>query len=63
MDDPVLFEITAPAPGADPVKCDHCPATLLASMDMLRVRGWIAYDGTSFSGATLKVRICPACRA
>jgi hypothetical protein len=63
MDNAALFDIPAPDPDAAPQKCDLCPASLVASVDSLRVRGWSAYDGTSFTGKPLIVRICPACRA
>lgn len=42
--------------------CDKCQTKTLASKNGLRVRGWMAYDGTSFSGKPLNVRICPDCR-
>jgi hypothetical protein len=42
--------------------CDRCLTGAVASDDGLRVLGWQVYDGTSFTGAELKVRICPACR-
>jgi hypothetical protein len=42
--------------------CDLCIARAHASDDELRVRGWQVYDGTSFTGKPLNVRICPACR-
>lgn len=58
-----MFDIAEPEPGATDQKCDLCPATVVASTDGLRARGWQAYDGTSFTGKKLAVRICPACRA
>lgn len=63
MTTPALFDIPDPDPGAVPQKCDLCPAALTASIDGLRARGWNAYNGTSFTGKTLAVRICPSCRA
>jgi hypothetical protein len=62
MTDPALFEMTAPEPPPDPTRCDHCPTTATATMDGLRVKGWVAYNGRSFTGAKLTVRMCPACR-
>ena len=46
----------------EPQKCDWCPAAVTASLVGLRARCWVAYDGTSFTGKPLKVRLCPACR-
>lgn len=58
---PPLFDAPEPKSGAEQT-CDRCPATIAATIDGLRVRGWIAYDGTSFTNKPLTVRICPACR-
>lgn len=63
MTEPTLFDLADADPGAAPQKCDLCPVTLTASLDGLRTRGWTAYDGTSFTGKALTVRICPACQA
>lgn len=59
-----MSEPLFPAPAEELAEhaCDRCVATVAASLDGLRVRGWIAYDGRSFTGKTLKVRICPACQ-
>jgi hypothetical protein len=61
MNDPSLFDLCAPQPGT-PQQCGSCTASVAATMDDMRVRGWIAYDGTSLTGQALAVRICPACR-
>lgn len=63
MTTPALFDVPDPDPGAVEQKCDLCPTTLTASIDGLRARGWTAYDGTSFTGKALTVRICPNDRA
>jgi hypothetical protein len=60
IDTPPLFAI--PADLGEPQRCDRCPAAVTASIDGIRARGWVAYDGTSFTGAPLNVRLCPACR-
>lgn len=57
-----LFEIADPDPCREHQACDRCLTGAWASNDALRVRGWQVYDGTSFTGKPLKVRICPACR-
>lgn len=62
MTGPALFDLDPPDPGAEPQTCDLCPATATASIDGLRAGGWAAYDGRSFTGKPLTVRICPACR-
>lgn len=59
---PALFDLADPDPGATEQKCDTCPTALTASADGLRARGWVAYDGSSFTGKKLRVRLCPACR-
>ena len=56
-----LFETPLPDPDQERQGCDRCPAAVVASVDGLRVRGWIAFDGVSLTGKPLKVRICPAC--
>lgn len=61
MSDPALFDLTAPEPDSAQ-QCDVCFTARTATVDTLRVSGWIAYDGTSFTGRPLNVRICPACR-
>lgn len=43
-------------------RCNRCPATVTASLDMLRGLGWVVFDGLSLSDAVLKVRICPGCK-
>lgn len=62
MSTPALFD-PPPETGAEAQTCDFCAATVEASIDGLRVRGWQAYDGVSFTGKKLTVRICPDCRA
>lgn len=62
MTTPPLFDPPAPASPAPEQKCDTCPLTLAATIDSLRVRGWVAYNGTSFTGKQLTVRLCPDCR-
>lgn len=59
MDEP-LFE--ACEPSGEVQDCARCGAEVCASLDGLRAAGWIAYDGKSWTGKTLHVRICPACR-
>jgi hypothetical protein len=59
---PPLFDMADPDPGAASQKCDLCESRDTASTDGLRARGWVAYNGASFTGKTLAVRLCPACR-
>jgi hypothetical protein len=61
MTEPPLFDLITSQPD-DVQQCDRCAATRTATIDTLRVGGWIAYNGTSFTGKTLAVRICPDCR-
>lgn len=42
--------------------CDMCLTGAWCSIDALRVRGWLVYDGKSQTGKELHVRICPACQ-
>jgi len=42
--------------------CDQCGVESTLTFDGLRVAGWQAYDGTSFTGQPLKVRRCPRCQ-
>lgn len=62
MNTPAMFEVPPPV-GDELVKCDRCPVAIVATLDGLRARDWVAYNGTSFTGAPLNVRICPDCRA
>jgi hypothetical protein len=57
-----LFEMAEPDPGRKHQACDWCLIGAWASDDRLRVRGWHVYDGTSFTGRPMHVRICPACQ-
>lgn len=57
-----LFELAADDPGRQHQACDRCLAGAWASDDALRVRGWAVYDGTSFTGEPLNVRVCPDCQ-
>lgn len=56
-----LFEAVGDL-GREHQACDRCLIAAWASKDALRVRGWVVYDGTSFTGKPLNVRLCPACR-
>jgi len=56
-----LFPIEHPQP-ARPQLCDRCLTAAELTDDGLRVLGWIVYDGRSFTGKELHVRICPACK-
>lgn len=58
--DSALFAVDPPQGEAQ--ACDRCSVTAWASIDGLRVIGWIAYDGTSHSGKALRVRVCPSCQ-
>lgn len=60
--DRVLFDEIPLDPAAYRQSCDRCQIVARASDDSLRVRGWQVYDGTSFTGQPLNVRICPACQ-
>jgi hypothetical protein len=57
-----LFEIEHADPKREHQDCDRCLTGAWASVDALRVRGWLAYNGTSFTGKPLNVRVCPACQ-
>ena len=57
-----LFDVPDPDPDRKPQACDQCLMLTEASDDGLRVRGWVAYNGTSWTGRRLRVRICPACQ-
>ncbi len=57
-----LFEVAESDPGRKHQACDKCLIGAWASDDRLRVRGWIAYDGTSVTSKELHIRICPACQ-
>lgn len=59
MEEPPLFDVTVGT--GKPQTCDHCSTGTTETLDGLRVRGWVAYDGTSFTGKPLIVRICPTC--
>lgn len=59
MDEP-MFEVREPS--GEIQDCARCGAEVCASLDGLRAAGWIAYDGQSWTGKTLRVRTCPACR-
>jgi hypothetical protein len=61
MADP-LFELDDSDPGRQHQACDRCLTGAWASNDALRVRGWVVYDGTSFTGKPLNVRVCPTCQ-
>lgn len=58
---PLLIDF--PEPDKEAQACDRCPVTAWASFDGLHVLGWIAYNGFSFTGKPLRVRICPTCRS
>lgn len=55
-----LFYIEPPAPHGQ--ACTRCGLMVLALRDELRVSGWQVYDGTSWTGQPLHVRICPTCQ-
>jgi hypothetical protein len=55
-----LFE--PPALAEEMYSCDLCPAVAIAPRDVLRVSGWIVFDGKSETGKDLHVRICRWCR-
>lgn len=59
---PAMFEPPGPDPDAVPQQCDRCPTSVTATVDGLRVRGWVAYNGMSFTGKPMRVRLCPTCR-
>ena len=42
--------------------CERCGVESELSFDGLRVAGWLVYDGKSFTGQPLRVRICPRCQ-
>lgn len=42
--------------------CDLCPAVAMASRDVLRVAGWVVFDGKSETGKDLHVRLCRNCQ-
>ena len=42
--------------------CDGCRLEIWDSVDGLRVKGWLVYDGMSQTSQPLHVRICPTCR-
>jgi hypothetical protein len=42
--------------------CDRCRSESSLTNDGLRVAGWQVYDGQSFTGQPLRVRICPRCQ-
>lgn len=43
--------------------CDRCSDVSRLKRDGLRVAGWLVYDGKSFTGQPLRVRICPRCQS
>lgn len=55
-----MFEV--PQDEGQEERCNRCPVTVTASLDMLRGLGWVVFDGTSFGGEVMKVRICPDCK-
>jgi len=59
--EPALFSADLD-PGRKHQACDRCQVKVCASDDALRVRGWQVYDGTSFTGKPLNVRICRPCQ-
>lgn len=57
-----LFDLPDLEPSGETHDCDRCCAEVNASLDGLRVRGWLAFDGMSETGQPLRVRVCPACQ-
>lgn len=58
-----LFDADALKPdGITMHDCQFCSAGALATKDELWSSGWIAFDGTSWTGKPLNVRICPNCK-
>lgn len=43
--------------------CDRCKTESSLPRDGMRVAGWLVYDGLSFTGKMLRVRICPRCQS
>lgn len=62
MNEQPLFD-PPPQPDGEPTNCDDCGCYVLATVDQLRIRGWVAYNGQSFTGKPMEVRLCPVCRA
>lgn len=42
--------------------CDRCDQARRASDESLRVQGWLVYDGASWNGQPMRVRICVSCQ-
>lgn len=58
-----MFEIEGVLPEPPEQGCDRCAwSRVRATDDQLRVRGWIVYDGPSWTGKDLHVRVCPPCQ-
>lgn len=57
-----LFDLGHTDPKRKHQACDRCLVGAWASDDALRCRGWQVYDGHSFTGKDLNVRICPSCQ-
>ena len=63
FDEVPLFTVGGkPHAGREHQACDRCLAGAWDTIDGLRVRGWIIYDGTSQTGRELHVRLCRACQ-
>jgi hypothetical protein len=61
-DEPFPFEVELYRARREDQTCDECRTEVHASIDELRVQGWVAFDGPSVTAKDLHVRLCPACR-
>lgn len=57
-----LFDVEESDPAREHQACDCCLTAAWASDDALRVRGWLVFDGPSFTGKHIHTRVCPPCQ-